>query len=272
VPTGFTVNDARISCALPAHPKCKKLEKRLGDAGPWALVRLFLWCAQNRSDGDLAGMSDEDIELAIDWAGEQDALVATLVAIGFLDGEPRQRRIHDWHEHNPYAAGAKARQEQARKAGLISRYGEEKGRSMFHADQARRRQGANSESTGSPTGSAPHVSAPSTPLPSPSLQKLPTTSGRETPDPIFGTCLAFLMNKGMKEPNARSFLGLMRKDVGDLVTMVLVTEAEREDVSKPEAWLRAAIEKRKKVTTQAKSTGVVIGPQPYELGFGVKAA
>ena len=78
--------DARLSTGLPSHPKTKKLIRRLGQSAAWSLVCLILWAADNRSDGDLSGMSIEDIELASDWLGEDGALVDALVAVRFLDG------------------------------------------------------------------------------------------------------------------------------------------------------------------------------------------
>ena len=79
-------------------------------------------------------------------------------------------------------------------------------------------------------------------------QKLPTTSGASAPepaDPIFGEGLAFLIRKGVAEKGARSFLGAMRKELrDDLVAAELLIEAERQDVSEPLAWLRAAGRKR----------------------------
>lgn len=109
-------DDARISTALPSHPKTKKLRRRLGDGGCWSLVCLFLWTASNRWDGSLADMSDEDIELAADWMGEPGALVKALIEVGFLDGEPGAYMIHDWHDHNPWAASRGQRQQAARDA------------------------------------------------------------------------------------------------------------------------------------------------------------
>lgn len=106
--------DARISAELPGHPKTKKLIKRLGAGAAWHLICLFLWAAANRSDGDLAGMTDEDIELAVDWMGENGKFIAELADIGFLDGEEGARSIHDWEIHNPWAAGAEMRSAKAR--------------------------------------------------------------------------------------------------------------------------------------------------------------
>lgn len=101
--------DARISTALPSHPKTKKLQRSLGYQGVWHLILLLLWTTENRSDGDLSGMADDDIELAIDWPGEVGALVSQLALVGFIDGGEGARRIHDWADHNPWAAGAKER-------------------------------------------------------------------------------------------------------------------------------------------------------------------
>jgi len=117
--------DARISTALPGHPKTKKLLKRLGHAGPLACVYLFIWAAANRSDGDLSGMSNEDIELSVDWTGDDGAFVQAMMDVGFLDGQENELVIHDWKEHNPWAAGAKDRSDSSKWAALCKRYGRE---------------------------------------------------------------------------------------------------------------------------------------------------
>lgn len=117
--------DARIATALPAHPKTKKLIRRIGEGGAWRLVCLFLWVAANRPDGDLSGMSDEDIELAIDWSGDPGAFIAALAEVRFLDGEEGSRALHDWEEWNPWAAGSAARSAKAKWAALCMRHGEE---------------------------------------------------------------------------------------------------------------------------------------------------
>lgn len=117
--------DARIATGLPSHPKTKKLIRRIGESGAWRLVCLFLWTAANRPNGDLSGMSDEDIELAIDWNGEPGAFITAMLEVRFLDGEPGKRIIHDWAEHNPWAATASLRSE-AGKKGAAARW-EKKG-------------------------------------------------------------------------------------------------------------------------------------------------
>lgn len=112
-------DDARIAVGLPTHPKTRKLIRRLGPGAGWSLVCLFLWAAQSRHDGNLAGLSDEDIEIAADWSGDPGVLVACLVAVRFLDGSEGARTIHDWAEHNPWAAAKGERIASAKAAASV---------------------------------------------------------------------------------------------------------------------------------------------------------
>jgi hypothetical protein len=112
-------DDARISTALPRHPKTVKLLRRLQERGGWALLCLFLWVAENRSDGNLEGLTGEDIEIAANWAGEPGAFISGLATVGFLDGEDGAFTVHDWAEHNPWAANRGRRIEAARAAASI---------------------------------------------------------------------------------------------------------------------------------------------------------
>ena len=124
-------NDARISTGLPHHPKTKKLTRRLGEASGWYLLRLILWAATNRSNGDFSGLSDEDLEIATDWPGEANAFIATLSDVGFLDGAEYSRKFHDWEQHNPWVAGAGKRSEKARFAALCKQHGKNEAAAMM---------------------------------------------------------------------------------------------------------------------------------------------
>lgn len=174
--------DARIQTSLPTHPKTKKLIRRLGAGGAWHLIRLFLWAAENRSDGDLSGLTDEDLELAVDYDGEEGLFVQTLASVGFLDGEERARIIHDWAEHNPWAAGAESRSEKSRWAALCKRHGRDHA-AIVMPEYAARLQKHSSEhanqlpESASGTPLAESGSAPSPlPLPSPLPSPIPNTS------------------------------------------------------------------------------------------------
>jgi len=80
-------------------------------------------------------------------------------------------------------------------------------------------------------------------------QELPATPGAPQPvepDPIFGVGLDFLKRKGVPEKSARSFLGLLRKELHDDLTVAqLLVEAETQDITNPQAWLAAAAKSRK---------------------------
>ena len=109
-------HDARISSALVNHPKTKKLRRRLGPGACWSLVALFAYASEHRWDGDLTGMSDEDIGIAADWDGTPEEFCEALKGVGFLEGESSSYLIHDWSDHQPYAASRDIRSEAARKA------------------------------------------------------------------------------------------------------------------------------------------------------------
>ncbi len=116
--------DARLSLGFPHHQKTKKLERRFGAPGPWAFVKLILWASQNHPDGDLTGVSDEDIEIAVDWNPALGSLVVTLAEVKFLDGAEGERRVHDWAQHNPWVVGAPMRSSKGRWNAIKGHYGE----------------------------------------------------------------------------------------------------------------------------------------------------
>lgn len=175
--------DARIHTGFPNHPKTKKLARRLGPQGPLSCLYLFLWSAANRSDGNLTGMTAEDVELAVDWPGDDGAFVAALLAVRFLDGEEGTYKIHDWAEHNPWAAGAQQRSEKARWAALCKQYGRHEAARMMPEYASRLPDavpdGASGNPNGVPEGASGTQAAPSGTAPSPNPNPSPFPS---TPD------------------------------------------------------------------------------------------
>ena len=111
--------DIRLSVNFWDHPKTLKLKRRLGGDGPLALLALWCWAGKNRPDGDLSRMDDEDIELAAMWdsarAGE---LVPVLVALRWLDRTEAGYVLHEWQEHNSWAAKSEDRSDRGRFAKL----------------------------------------------------------------------------------------------------------------------------------------------------------
>ena len=184
--------DARISVSLPGHPKTKKLHRRVGDAGCWRLICLWLWIAQNKPDGDLSGMSDEDIEIAADWVGEPDAFVRARVDVRFLDGEPGARRAHDWSEHNPWASGADLRSAKASWNAVKRHHGEAEADKRVPEWAAARNAAstgvdaastATSTATGCKAGAGSNAPAGSAALPGFADSSAPSPSPSPSPNP-----------------------------------------------------------------------------------------
>jgi len=123
--------DVRINVGLPTHPKTKKLIRRTGTEGAWRLVCLFAWVAGNRPDGNLSGLTAEDVELCVDWPGADGVFVEALLAVGFLEGVDGAYRMHDWQDHNPWAAGSDARSDKAKWLAMIKHHGREEASRMM---------------------------------------------------------------------------------------------------------------------------------------------
>jgi uncharacterized protein YdaU (DUF1376 family) len=81
-------------------------------------------------------------------------------------------------------------------------------------------------------------------------------TGAEAPDPIWDTGLSYLASCGVPEKGARSFLGKMRQALkDDLLVAELLTKAQKQQVSDPLAWLRAAAGRK---TQSGRSNGGVV--------------
>ncbi|MBV9849833.1 MAG: hypothetical protein JO250_09195 [Armatimonadetes bacterium] len=109
--------DFRLAVGIFTHPKIVKLRRRLGDGAVVAHLQLLAFCAQNRPDGRLTGMDDDDIAIAGGYTGEASAFRAALVELRLLDQDADQHlAVHDWADHNPWASEAPLRADVARHA------------------------------------------------------------------------------------------------------------------------------------------------------------
>lgn len=256
-------HDARISIGLPAHPKTKKLIKRHGQAAAWSLVCLFLWAASNRPDGNLAGMSTEDIELASDWLGDDGAFVAALVDVKFLDQEPDGFVLHDWAEHNPWAAGSDMRSAKAKWNAAKRHHGVAEADRLV-PEYASTRNAASNASSKNTAGEqkAPRIAPSPSPSPLPSHNSDTVVSGGQPPkltDPseiIFGYGLPMLTTAGTAEKQARSFLGGLRKAHGDAVLIDKLRECARAKPLQPLEWLAAALPPKGKANPLTNLSGM----------------
>src|ERR1019366_8326685 len=85
------------------HTKLKRLCRRL-DLPVWQAVGLLemLWhvTARETPRGDIGKLSDEDIALALDYRGNESAMVQALIGSGWIDPDLEHRLlVHDWPDH-----------------------------------------------------------------------------------------------------------------------------------------------------------------------------
>jgi len=285
--------DARLQTSLPGHPKTKKLARRVGKAGVLSLIWLLLWCVDNRSDGDLAGMTAEDIELAADWDGEPGVLVKALAEVGFLDGSEGSYTVHDWADHQPWAAGAAFRSAKARWNAVKGHHGEAEAdlqvpeyAAIRHGQRAGSRPPSNADSSADSTAgsNAPSNAGSSAPLlsvssPSPNLSSSTAMSGaRDLAPPGFTDFWTAWPKSPRKEAKGKC-LELWRKKeleliAGDIVQHVK-TKAIRTDWAKNggqfvEAPLVYLGQRRWEGADLSSFTGIARASAPAQSGFASK--
>jgi hypothetical protein len=107
---------------LIKHPKTTNLADELSlsskDASPNAvasgmLVSLWLWAAQNATDGDLSACSDRAIAEAAEYRKKPTAFVQALIKTKWLDED---RRLHNWDEYATLLIDVDQRQREQTKA------------------------------------------------------------------------------------------------------------------------------------------------------------
>lgn len=106
-------SDFRVSVGVFGNPKILRLAKRLGDIGIVSLFRLWAYAAVHRPDGKFADPTE--IELAIQWRGNDGELIGALRELRLLDEVAGAVAIHDWETWQPWASGATERSELARR-------------------------------------------------------------------------------------------------------------------------------------------------------------
>lgn len=107
--------DFRVDVGFFRHIKTKRLKRMLGLEGVVMLQMLWAYATENKHDGDTVYTQD-DIDLAVDSEFEPGKFATILCDIGFLDSVDGGFVLHQWEDHNGFAATASARVEKARKA------------------------------------------------------------------------------------------------------------------------------------------------------------
>jgi hypothetical protein len=75
-----------------------------------------MYVAQYRPDGNLCDMTLADIEMVSEWPGEPGKFISALIEVKLIDQVNGIYSIHDWVEHNPWAASAPQRKLAAQNA------------------------------------------------------------------------------------------------------------------------------------------------------------
>ena len=170
--------DFRVSIALTDHPKTIKLMRRLGDRSFFNLMRLWGYVAVNKPNGQLSGVDVEDIEIAADWRGEPGLFVSTLLDLGFLDQGDLMLCVHDWMEHNEFAAYSKERSEKARQAAR-KRWTNDKGNKGDMLNDAKSNATSINEQCEEHTPADAKIGSSNAPSPTPSPKPKPSPSPKK---------------------------------------------------------------------------------------------
>lgn len=163
------VEDFRVKTGWFSHPKRRKLIRRLDYAGESALFALWGHTADNKPDGILNGYTSEDIADAAQWDGEPERLTDVLCELHLIDKTENGFEVHDWGEHNGWAATSKQRSDKARRA-AEKKWGDAKKQNEQCPNQK-----------GQKNKNAPYPSPSPSPLPDPSPSPLPKQGGVVTP-------------------------------------------------------------------------------------------
>lgn len=183
--------DLRLNTGWVRHLKTRKLIRKLGHRGAFALLELWSYAAENHPDGILEGMDPPEIEDAAGWDGDEGAFHQALLpkphGCGWLEADGIT--LHDWDEHQEWLMGASARSEAAkvgarakwmRKAGLDPANPEHVKR--WERQRRRRTSGAQSTPQSDPH-SGPQEEPHSEPQETPSAPDAPSPSPNPSPEP-----------------------------------------------------------------------------------------
>lgn len=238
----------RVDVDMVDHPKTYALAESIGDplAG-WYLIRAWAWTMRYAAHGRLsdgaetarAGGAETALERACGWHGEPGALVAALVACGWLDrDENGALEVHDWDEKQG-AAVAKAdkdaeRKRKFRKSRRVDGAETARGRRADGAETALSRRGYETRRDETRRDVREEKKKRSSPVGAPEPLVLTADEPKATPDARHAPLVAALVAAGA------SFESRNARDVTRL--LALATQAVGHDGAHEEVlarWRRA---------------------------------
>ena len=93
-----TVPWVRLYQNFHKHKKTMALRRAIRTVEP--IQCLWLWAAENAPDGNLDGMTYDEIEDAADWHGKRGRAIMAMIEAGFIDVNPDGggMSLHNWEE------------------------------------------------------------------------------------------------------------------------------------------------------------------------------
>ncbi len=168
--------DIRLKLDVFEHPKIRKLQRRLGPEAVLALLRLWLWAAANRSDGNLRGLDADDVELVAQWGGPEGELVRALCEFRLLKLFEHHAAplyvIHGWEEHQAWACRSDERSRIARRAAQ-ARWDDKDNAPPAKAPPLKKEGKRKEEAASSPAKAAPKAVAPAPAKAAPKAKAVP---------------------------------------------------------------------------------------------------
>ena len=110
--------DIRVELGFFTHRKTRRLIAKFTLDAAWGLEQLWAFAARYKPSGFLTGMTNLDIASEMHMEGKVDAdeLVKFMLSeeCRWLDMTPDGIYLHDWTDHQPWAAGAEDRSDMGR--------------------------------------------------------------------------------------------------------------------------------------------------------------
>jgi hypothetical protein len=88
----------RVELSFWTNRKTLRLRQIIGEAAFWVPPRLWSYAAENQPNGNFSDYSDAEIALLLGYQADEKTLIDALHSCGFM----RDRKIHDWLEHNGF--------------------------------------------------------------------------------------------------------------------------------------------------------------------------
>jgi len=164
--------DIRCKIGFPTHRKTRQLIDIAGEPAFRALLTLWCHARTEAPTGELLDYDGRDIEFHAQWTGEKGAFFKAIRKVKFLDKIRGGWYLHDWKEHQPYAANAPARSAAAAKA-ASAKWKKAKGKKP-----AAPRIATASESQAKRIAPSPAPVPDPDPAPSPDLRERASSRGR----------------------------------------------------------------------------------------------